>query len=107
MTHAFSACEWWCSHIIVGHSSDRIRDDEFAATGDIAALRGAGERLRERLRELAPGLRAAEELAHAAVTSEDPLDGEWTVGAALLHSYEELAQHLGHLELTVDLVLAD
>ena len=32
------------------------------------------------------------------------LDGEWTVGAALIHAYEELAQHLGHLEITADLV---
>lgn len=36
--------------------------------------------------------------------SEQDLDPEWTVSACLIHAYEEMAQHLGHLEITVDLL---
>ena len=42
-------------------------------------------------------------LAHPAHT-QTPLGTPWTVGKALVHAYEELAQHLGHLDITVDIV---
>ena len=29
----------------------------------------------------------------------------WTEGAALIHTYEELAQHLGHMDITRDILL--
>ena len=53
-----------------------------------------------------PVLAAATELTEIPKT-QIPLAGEWTVGAALIHAYEELAQHLGHLEVTADLLLAN
>ena len=87
VTHALGACEWWTAHVVCGHPSARER--AAAATA--------------RLRHLAPELAAATDLAVEART-ETPLAAEWTVGTALLHTYEELAQHLGHLEITVDLV---
>ena len=76
---------------------------EFVSQGTTADLTAAAEELKARLRELAPEIDAATELAGHAHTSV-PLGGEWTVGRALIHAYEELAQHLGHLDLTVDLV---
>ena len=57
-------------------------------------------------RPAVPLLDAATELTEIPQT-QTPLAGEWTVGAALIHAYEELAQHLGHLEVTADLLLAD
>ena len=106
VTHAFAACEWWCAHIVCGRPGERDRDQEFVATGTRSDLRVAAAVLRDLLADLRPGLEAATTLAHEAVTREDPLDGEWTPGAAMIHAYEELAQHLGHLEVTVDIVLA-
>lgn len=103
VTHALSACEYWTSHIVAGHPTDRERDLEFTAVGTAAELHTQADALVARLHELAPELRAATSLANPAHTTT-PLGDEWTVGAALIHAYEELAQHLGHLEITVDLV---
>ena len=105
VTHAFAACEWWCAHIICGRPSDRERQGEFVATGSTADLQRAADRLRDLLADLGPELEAATALANPPVTTEMPLVGEWTTGAAMIHAYEELAQHLGHLEMTVDILL--
>ena len=39
-------------------------------------------------------------------TRKDDLDGYATQGDVLLHVYEELAQHLGQLEVTRDVLLS-
>ena len=101
VTHAFAAAEWWCAHVVLGRPSGRVRDEEFDATGTAAELHFAAERFLNLLDELAPELAAATHPAHQPPT-QTPLGQEWTVGAALIHAYEELAQHLGHLEVTVD-----
>lgn len=106
VTHAFAAAEWWCAHIVAGRAIHRVRDDEFDASGTVAELHAAAGRLVELLEELAPDLATARGLAHPPST-QTPLGQEWTVGAALIHAYEELAQHLGHLEVTVDLLAAN
>lgn len=105
VTHALGACAWWTGHIVCGHESERNRDAEFNATGSVADLAAAAAAAKEHLRLILPELRAATELRHEART-QVPLEGDWTVGAALLHAYEELAQHLGHLEITVDLLIS-
>jgi hypothetical protein len=103
VTHALAACEWWTSHIICGHPTDRDRDGELVSAGTVEDLHARADEVVARLHDLRPELEAATELAHTARTSI-PLGEEWTVGGALIHAYEELAQHLGHLEITVDLV---
>ena len=105
VTHAFAAADFWCSHIVCGYPTERVRDDEFVATGSVADLHAAAAALLARLDELAPEMAAATELAHQPQT-QTPLEAPWTVGAALIHAYEELAQHLGHLEMTADVLLA-
>ena len=105
ITHILGACEWWVGHMVVGDPSTRIRDDEFTASGSVADLH---ERVNEWLSTLArrrSAIEAATELVETPQT-QTPLGREWTVGAALIHAYEELAQHLGHLEMTADLLLA-
>lgn len=56
------------------------------------------------LDELAPQMESATELANEGVTKK-PLGRDWTVGDSLMHTYEELSQHLGHLEMTADLAI--
>lgn len=103
VTHALAAAEYWVSHHVCGLPSSRVRDNEFRASGTVADLVAAAETTRRRLRELGPQIDAATEV-HFEPTTSTPLGTDWTVGAALLHAYEELAQHLGHLEITVDLL---
>lgn len=103
VSHAVGAGTWWTAHVVCGHSIDRDREAEFNGTGSADGARKQLADFRTLLGGLAPEMAAATELAHEATTQE-PLLGDWTVGAALIHAYEELAQHLGHLEITVDLV---
>jgi hypothetical protein len=102
VTHALGAGRWWLAHIICGHDVDRDRDGEFTAVGTTADALANIADFRKLLHELAPELAAATELSNKAATQE-PLRAPWTVGAALIHAYEELAQHLGHLEVTTDI----
>ncbi len=106
VTHSFGAMDWWAGHIILGEPSDRDRDGEFTAAGTCAQALDACAAARARLHAWAPRIDATPTLAVPPQT-QMPLAGEWTVGAALIHIYEELAQHLGHLEMTVDLLVAE
>lgn len=103
VVHATSACEWWTSHIVCGHPSDRDRDAEFAGMGSAVTAHEATAHLRVLLGGISADLASATELAEEPST-QTPLGQPWTVGAALIHSYEELAQHLGHMEITADIV---
>ena len=104
VTHILGACEWWVGHIVLGQPSDRAREREFLATGTVADLHAAVNTWLEMLASRKPALAAATELAGIPET-QTPLAGDWTVGAAMIHAYEELAQHLGHLEITAELLL--
>lgn len=105
ITHILGACEWWVGHMVVGDPSTRVRDDEFNATGTVADLHVSVYEWLSSLRRRRSAIEAATGLVEVPVT-QTPLEGGWTVGAALIHAYEELAQHLGHLEVTADLLLA-
>jgi hypothetical protein len=103
VTHALGALEWWTGHMVCGHPSSRDRAAEFGATGTVEELLAATDAAKARLHAIGPELAAATTIAGRPRTTI-PLDGEWTIGACLIHAYEELAQHLGHLEITVDLL---
>lgn len=103
IAHTVSAVDWWTSHIVLGHPSDRDRPSEFVATGSVAEARDALDSCAHKLHSLRDGLDAAVDIAQTPRTQQE-LGAEWTVGACLIHAYEEMAQHLGHLEITVDVV---
>lgn len=103
VVHSLSAADWWTDHIILGNPSDRDRPAEFEAAGTVAQLHVTLDDAQAKLHQLGPALAAATNVAFPPAT-QTPLAGEWTVGACMIHVYEELAQHLGHLEITVDLV---
>ena len=103
VTHAMGATRWWTAHHVCGLAVDRDRDAEFEAAGTVVGARAAVAELRAELSSLEPQMAAATDV-HGAPSTQTPLGQDWTVGACLIHAYEELAQHLGHLELTTDLV---
>lgn len=104
VVHSTAACEYWVAHIVCGRPSDRVRAEEFECVGPTSDVDYAAQALRDLLEELRPELAEADSLANEAIT-ETPLGRPWTVGAALLHAFEELAQHLGHIEITTDLIV--
>lgn len=104
--HCLGVCEFWGGGQIAGRTIERDRAAEFHAAGKVgplcARVPAAKERLRRDLAKLDP----------TAPTST-PLPSEWnprgtertfTQGEALIHVATEVSQHLGHLELTRDLL---
>jgi hypothetical protein len=106
LTHCLGVVEFWGGHVVAGRTIQRDRDAEFRATGSVADL---VERTQEARRRLRADLESLEPEAapRGAVDEEDaalPLGR--TQGGALVHLYEELAQHRGQMEITRDVLFA-
>ena len=103
VAHVVGVMGRWGRTVNRGIVVPRDRDAEFLATGSVEealALLDAGRaRLHEDARAASP------RDAPANPPGDDP-EFDATQGAVLLHVYEELAQHLGQLEVTRDVLLA-
>ena len=104
VTHCLGVLEYWAGHVVAGRAIQRDRDAEFRATGRI-------EDLLDQVR--AQWTRFVDDVAHvdpfAPPRGDVPADDAMrplgrTQGGALLHVYEELAQHRGQLEVTADVL---
>lgn len=106
LTHCLGVMEWWGGHIVAGRGVERDRAAEFSARGQVDEIVERVARARQQLRA---DVATADPSAPPRVTPElgdaDPALGK-TQGGALMHIYEELAQHRGHMEITRDLVTA-
>lgn len=106
VTHCLGVLNHWGGDEISGRAVVRDRDAEFVATGPVAPLREEVRRARARF---------AADLEHldSQAPPVRPLDAEdralpfgRTQSGVLWHVFHELAQHLGHLEITRDVLLA-
>lgn len=103
LTHCLGMARQWVREDILGEPTGRDRDAEFEAVGSVAELvaraRVEREELRADLARIRPGM---------PVPGRPGREDFWSDSAEgiLLHVLEELCQHLGHLELTRDLVAA-
>jgi hypothetical protein len=105
VTHVQGMTARWVRTVNRGIIVPRDRPAEFRATGTVS----------EALAVLAATRALLHEDARAAAPREQPVDPAHdndgsisyaTQGDVLLHVYEELAQHLGQLEVTRDVLLA-
>lgn len=99
VTHACAAARFWLTHVALGDATNRVRDDEFVATATVGELR-------ELVRSTCDDLVAASARL-GGDTADHPerhrlYEGDASDGSVLLHVFEELFQHLGHLDLTAD-----
>ncbi|MGH3319362.1 MAG: DUF664 domain-containing protein [Streptosporangiaceae bacterium] len=106
LTHCLGVMEWWGGHVVAGRHVERDRPAEFRATGAVADLvdrtRRAQERLRSDIASLDPSAPP-----HGMTKPEDAgLPLAKSQGGALIHIYEELAQHRGQMEGCRDVLLA-
>jgi hypothetical protein len=106
LTHCLGVMEFWAGHAVAGRTIDRDRDAEFRASGTVGDLVA---RTRQARRQLTDDLAGLDPFAPPRL----PVKGKpsemhqvRTQGGALLHLYEELAQHRGQMEECRDVLLA-
>jgi hypothetical protein len=104
LSHCLGVMAWWGGDAISGREVDRDRDAEFAGSGSTEDLieRSLGVR-----RQLASDIAAAEleaPLRRPVDPPDDALPFGTSQGGAAFHIYEEIAQHLGQLEITRDIL---
>ena len=107
LTHCLGVMEYWGGVTVAERPVQRDREAEFLASGDVAGLLRRAEHARLRLREDLAGLDAT--AATPAGVRRRPEDTEpytRTKGPVLLHILEELFQHLGHMQITRDVLMA-
>lgn len=104
VTHCCGVLERWGGEVIAGRSIVRDRSAEFTATGTIGQLEDFVAAQRRRWVDDVAGYDAG-----AVPRGEAPRDDDdpevITQGFVALHVIEELYQHLGHVDLTVDVLL--
>jgi hypothetical protein len=106
LTHCLGVMEYWAGHVVAGRRIERDRDAEFRASGSVDELVA---RTREACRRLESDVAVldADAAPRGTVRAEDAvLPCGRTQGGALIHVYEELAQHRGQMEVTRDILLA-
>jgi Protein of unknown function (DUF664) len=106
LNHCLGVMEYWGGHVVAGRTIERDRPAEFRATGPVDELVARAERAR---RQLAEDLRYLEPTAPTRGATDPEDDGlplTRTQGGALIHLYEELAQHHGQMEGCRDVLLA-
>jgi len=104
--HCLGVMEFWGGQVVAGRTIERDRDAEFRATGPVDDLVARARRARAQLVEDMAGLDPPA-APRRPLPPDDPDAGlpiARTQGGALIHIYEELAQHRGQMELTRDVV---
>lgn len=100
--HVCGVMGHWARQVNRGIVVERDRDAEFSARGSVAEAHALLREARARLHE---DVAATDFRAHPAMPPDDS-EAATTQGDVLLHVYEEIAQHLGHLDVTRDVLIA-
>ena len=111
LTHCIGVCDYWIGTLLGKREFFRDRDAEFRAGGTVVELRERVGELKAKLLADIKQVQGAKPLASAPNSMYNPLRGtdfgDWTEGTALIHAYEELAQHHGQMELTRDVLMGN
>src|SRR5438270_2483368 len=102
LTHCLGVVSYWAGALVAGREVSRDRDAEFTASGSVAEL---VDRARAVMARFADDVAAADPGAPLHATPLAAFAGprrELNQGGALMHVYEELAQHHGQMEILRD-----
>jgi uncharacterized damage-inducible protein DinB len=103
VVHCCGVAEYWLGHVALGEPSERDREAELAAVASVAELHQRVSSVRV---VVARCLDRLECHGGTDPTRRPPVWGGDTSDAAIvLHVIEELFQHLGHAELSADVLL--
>lgn len=104
LTHCLGVMRYYAAQAVAGREVDRNRDAEFRATGAVADL---VRHAREVRRQFAADIATLDPDAPPRLPVRGPVNPtRRTQGGVLQHVYEELAQHLGQLQITRDVLRA-
>ena len=108
--HCVGCTNFWIGALLAGRQVNRDRDAEFQARGTVADIVQAVRTLQKQLPEDLTHVQGNKPLAYpdallaqGGTTRQDV--GHWRQGKALVHAYEELAQHHGQMEITRDILM--
>lgn len=107
LTHCLGVVECWAGELVAGRSIERDRDAEFVASGRVDELVPLVVGVRRQLRADVALLDPAAPLRNPPDPEDADLPFGRRQGAALMHLYRELAQHLGQMQGYRDVMTAD
>ena len=104
--HCLGVTNYWIGTLLGGREVSRDRSAEFKARGTVKDLSERIQGLKVQIRYDLEGFEGTAALTSAPNRSYSPIPGydQWTQGWVLVHTYEELAQHHGQMELTRDIL---
>jgi hypothetical protein len=106
LTHCLGVMEYWGGGTVAERTFSRDRRSEFVASGGVEELATRARAARLRLAEDIAGHDSTATPANVHPKPDDPVPYNVSKGAVLVHMLSELYQHLGHMELTRDLLVA-
>ena len=95
--HCIGVTNHWIGTLLGGRQVPRDRPAEFTATGAVKQISKSVGELKSQIRRDLDGFRGTQPLPDH--------EEERTQGWVLMHTYEELAQHHGQMELTRDIIM--
>lgn len=116
VVHTCAAVEFWLGHVALGAKTDRTRETEFGTVASqqrlLELIKSAVISACSHLSDLESGTLSPEDETpeHAenrALIREFMPGGDKSDAALVLHVFEELYQHLGHIEATRDAIVAE
>ncbi len=105
-THCLGVMEHWGGARVAGRTVERDRAAEFTASGPVDELVRRLDAAKRQLRLDVAGLDPAAPLHEHPTPRDAGHPASRSRGGALMHVYEELAQHRGQLEITRDVLQA-
>lgn len=101
VVHCCGLTEWWLGHVALGEPSDRDRDAEFREVATVAELHDYVDDILARAGDHLARLEVGDSMPGHPARAQLP-GGADSDASVVLHVMEELYQHLGHIQLTVD-----
>ena len=95
VNHCLGVMEFWAGYVVCGREVERNRAAEFTASGSVASIVDRVRRAQGQFREDVASLEPYAKPRGALRPGHDDHPQNRTQGGALVHVYEELAQHLG------------
>lgn len=107
LRHVCGSAQYWLEHVCLGKPNVRDRKDEFSASGPVVEELNGFLKKRTVIADCLERLRMVDRSAAPAAIPTDK-DRWWcaSIDGVIVHVFHEVAQHLGHAEITRDVLLA-